>query len=149
MRIQSSRPLTLTVLGAAITGAVLLGMAPPASAVGSVQSAAVSSLATATYSPSAADKRIASALGSRVTTARFGTSFTGAVIDSGSNATVWSRNGGTALKPASTDEARHRVERLVPVRPGQAFHDEGSRGVGEQPRHPPGLRRSEPEQRGP
>ena len=102
MRIRSSRPLTLTVLGAAVTGAVLLGVAPPASAVGGVQAAAVSSLATATYAPSAADKRIASALGSRVTTARFGTSFTGAVIDSGSNATVWSRNGGTALKPAST-----------------------------------------------
>ena len=54
------------------------------------------------YTKSTADARIASALTARVTTARFGTRFTGAVMDARTGTLIWSKNGSTALMPAST-----------------------------------------------
>jgi serine-type D-Ala-D-Ala carboxypeptidase/endopeptidase (penicillin-binding protein 4) len=54
------------------------------------------------YVKSSADSRLASALNARVTTARFGTKFSGAVMDARSGTLLWSKNGSTALMPAST-----------------------------------------------
>jgi D-alanyl-D-alanine carboxypeptidase/D-alanyl-D-alanine-endopeptidase (penicillin-binding protein 4) len=54
------------------------------------------------YVKSTADARIASALTARVTTARFGTRFSGAVLDARTGTVLWSKNGSTALMPAST-----------------------------------------------
>ncbi len=45
-----------------------------------------------------------SALTSRATTARFGTGFSGTVVDAASNATVWGRNGATYRMPASANK---------------------------------------------
>jgi D-alanyl-D-alanine carboxypeptidase/D-alanyl-D-alanine-endopeptidase (penicillin-binding protein 4) len=63
---------------------------------------AASPAPAAAYKATAADTRISAALTARATTARFGTSFTGAVIDAASGQVVWSRNGSTGLMPAST-----------------------------------------------
>ena len=60
-------------------------------------------MATA-YTKTSADLRIVSKLTARATTARFGTSFSGAVVDATSNATIWRKNGDTAYKPASTNK---------------------------------------------
>lgn len=49
-----------------------------------------------------AEHRMKAKLDVRATTARFGSSFTGAVVDAASGRAVWSRNGTTALMPAST-----------------------------------------------
>ncbi|WP_344193727.1 D-alanyl-D-alanine carboxypeptidase/D-alanyl-D-alanine-endopeptidase [Pedococcus aerophilus] len=49
-----------------------------------------------------AEHRIRTMLDDRVTTARFGTSFTGAVVDAATGRVVWTRNGTTGLMPAST-----------------------------------------------
>ena len=54
------------------------------------------------YVKSSADTRLASALTARATTARFGTAFSGAVMDARSGTLLWSKNGSTALMPAST-----------------------------------------------
>lgn len=54
------------------------------------------------YVKSSADTRLASALTARATTARFGTLFSGAVMDARSGTLLWSKNGSTALMPAST-----------------------------------------------
>ncbi|MGL5928018.1 MAG: D-alanyl-D-alanine carboxypeptidase, partial [Dermatophilaceae bacterium] len=54
------------------------------------------------YTPTPADQRIVTALNARVTTARFGSSFSGAVVDSRSDSVVWQRNGTTTRMPAST-----------------------------------------------
>jgi len=52
--------------------------------------------------PSSVDRRIGSSLSARATTTRFGTAFTGAVVDAASGRLVWSRNGTTGRMPAST-----------------------------------------------
>ncbi len=51
--------------------------------------------------PTSADLRLASRLSARATTSRFGTSFSGVVIDAASNQVLWSRNGSTLRRPAS------------------------------------------------
>lgn len=70
-------------------------------ATGAATAASAPSLATA-YATTSADARIVSKLTARVTTARFGTQFSGAVYDARSGKLLWSKNGNTALKPAST-----------------------------------------------
>src|SRR4051812_8368595 len=45
--------------------------------------------------PSSVDRRIGSYLSARATTTRFGSAFTGAVVDAASGRVVWSRNGTT------------------------------------------------------
>jgi serine-type D-Ala-D-Ala carboxypeptidase/endopeptidase (penicillin-binding protein 4) len=92
-------------LGAALTGVLVLAAATTATAgPRAISAAMVTATTTPTYSKSAADLRIASMLTARVTTTRFGTSFTGAVLDADSNVTVWRKNGGTSYKPASTNK---------------------------------------------
>jgi D-alanyl-D-alanine carboxypeptidase/D-alanyl-D-alanine-endopeptidase (penicillin-binding protein 4) len=75
--------------------------ASPALTVTGTTAASAPTLAAA-YTTSSADARIVSKLNARVTTARFGTQFSGAVMDAGTGTLLWSRNGNTALKPAST-----------------------------------------------
>ena len=101
MRTRPSRPAIRILVGASLAAAMLTATATQAAAA--VTTTQVSAAAvTTTWVPSPADKRIASMLTARATTARFGTSFTGAVVDASSDARVWSRNGDTTLKPAST-----------------------------------------------
>jgi serine-type D-Ala-D-Ala carboxypeptidase/endopeptidase (penicillin-binding protein 4) len=73
----------------------------PVKATGVTTAASAPSLATA-YEPTSADARIVSKLTARVTTARFGTRFSGAVMDARTGKLLWSKNGNTALMPAST-----------------------------------------------
>jgi serine-type D-Ala-D-Ala carboxypeptidase/endopeptidase (penicillin-binding protein 4) len=97
-------------LGAVAAVALLLGASPatPAGAATNAAStvlsartsAAASSLAAYTFT--AADVRMRSSLTTRATATRFGTAFSGAVIDAASDATVWRLNGATGRMPAST-----------------------------------------------
>ena len=108
MRLPQTTRSTRCALGAVAAGALLLASAPTASAVVAAQpavatAATVSSLATA-YTPSPGDTRMRSALTARATTTRFGTSFSGAVVDAASNATVWGKSSGTYRMPASTNK---------------------------------------------
>ena len=95
-------------VGAALTaglvaaGPAASGVALPAAAVTAHAALAAQPLAASTYGVSSADRRISSALSSRVSTTRFGTAFTGAVLDAGSGRLLWSRNGSTGRMPAST-----------------------------------------------
>jgi serine-type D-Ala-D-Ala carboxypeptidase/endopeptidase (penicillin-binding protein 4) len=110
MTMTTPSSLTRLAVGAALAGTLLLSAAPVASADRAPLPGVTPASSTAVRLPSGAettqavtaDSRMASALTSRVTTARFGTSFSGAVVDVGSNATVWSRNATTARMPAST-----------------------------------------------
>lgn len=119
---------TRLVLGAALAGALLLGTAPTASAdrvpsgsLSTTSATAFRSQLPPPYVPTAADKRMASALTSRVTTTRFGTSFTGAVLDASADATVWSKNGATALMPASTTKLVTASNALTVFGPDKRF----------------------------
>ena len=104
-------PAARATLGAAAACVLLLGTATTAtaltpSATTSTTATTVTSSATAvsTYTASTADRRMARMLTARATTTRFGTTFSGAVLDARSNATVWRKNGDLALKPASTNK---------------------------------------------
>jgi serine-type D-Ala-D-Ala carboxypeptidase/endopeptidase (penicillin-binding protein 4) len=83
-------------LAAAPTGA---GAAPRTTGVGAALRAAHPAVASAA---SSADRRIGTSLSARATITRFGTAFTGAVVDAASGRLVWSRNGTTGRMPAST-----------------------------------------------
>ena len=96
--LHPGRRLTSVLAACALVGAALAAQAPAAGAPTGDSAAR----AATTYARTAADKRIASALSSRVTTTRFGSSFSGAVMDSGSNTLLWSKGGDSALMPAST-----------------------------------------------
>ena len=113
MRIPPTAPAVRATLGAAIAGALLLAAAPTASGDDRnprTGTSPTSTTSTRTHSPdryntaTPADQRMASALTSRATTTRFGTSFSGAVVDAASNATVWSRSGSTGRMPASANK---------------------------------------------
>jgi D-alanyl-D-alanine carboxypeptidase/D-alanyl-D-alanine-endopeptidase (penicillin-binding protein 4) len=121
----ASRPAARAVLGAAITGLLLLGSTHPASAgtAAATQSAApaVATSTLAAYTYTAADVRMRSALTSRATSARFGTSFTGAVVDAASNTVVWRKNGDTALMPASTAKLVTAANALTVFGPAKRF----------------------------
>ncbi|WP_270886717.1 D-alanyl-D-alanine carboxypeptidase/D-alanyl-D-alanine-endopeptidase [Pedococcus sp. 5OH_020] len=117
-RLSGERGRTRTVSRALVTGVAVgtmvaaLAAVAPASASPAVspavtaaaapRSAPASTTALATYTRTSADLRISSKLTGRVTITRFGTSFTGSVIDAASGAVVWSKNGSTGLMPAST-----------------------------------------------
>lgn len=124
---RTSRTTRSTVL--VVAGAVLLAVAPTASASGSsprTSIAPVSSRASRTLSvgaspPTAADLRMASALTSRATTTRFGMSFSGAVVDAASNAIVWSKSGTTGKMPASTNKLVTASNVLTLLGPDKRF----------------------------
>ena len=99
MRMPRTARTTHSALGVVAVGALLLAAAPTASA-----STSTVHTSLASYAATPADTRMASALTSRATTTRFGTSFSGAVVDAASNATVWSKSGSTGRMPASTNK---------------------------------------------
>ncbi len=99
------RPAGSGALGVALAAGLLV--AAPSGAGAAPRTAGVSTalrpaLSAVTSAPSSADRRIGSSLSSRVTTSRFGSAFTGAVVDAASGRLVWSRNGTSGLMPAST-----------------------------------------------
>lgn len=106
---------TAVVAATALGTGVLLAAAP-----GSATAAPAATVA-ATYAPTPADSRMATALTSRATIARFGTQFSGAVIDATSNTVVWSKNGSTALKPASTTKLVTAANALTVFGPDKRF----------------------------
>ncbi|MGG5259259.1 D-alanyl-D-alanine carboxypeptidase/D-alanyl-D-alanine-endopeptidase [Phycicoccus avicenniae] len=87
--------------GAPTAGAVT-GPRASSPATAAAVAPAAAPAAAAAYTYTAADLRLNRALKSRVTTARFGTAFSGTVLDAGSNTLIWTRGGSTALMPAST-----------------------------------------------
>jgi len=131
MRTTPPTSMPRLLLGAALAGAVLIAAAPTASAdrvplpgVAPVSGTATRTLSEAHYVRSAGDTRMASALTSRATTTRFGTSFSGAVLDVATNATVWSKNGTTTRMPASTNKLVTAANALTVLGPNARFTTE-------------------------
>ena len=141
MRMPSTIQSCRAAVGAAAAAALLLGGAQAASATGALPPASTSPARTtvergsepavvaAGYTPSAGDTRMAKALTSRVTTTRFGTSFSGAVVDATSNATVWSRNGTTGKMPASTNKLVTASNALTLLGPDKRWTTEVRQGA--------------------
>lgn len=102
------------VAAAAVTGGLLLGAAP-------TNASAAPRPTEKTYVRTPADQRMVSALSSRVTTARFGTQFSGAVIDASTNAVIWTKNGSTTLMPASTTKLVTAANALTVFGPTKRF----------------------------
>ena len=76
------------------------------------------------------DQRMHRALDNRVTTARFGTQFSGTVIDTASNKVVWSKRATTQLMPASNAKlftAAAALDTLGPDRTFPTYVRRGSR----------------------
>ncbi|WP_426565267.1 D-alanyl-D-alanine carboxypeptidase/D-alanyl-D-alanine endopeptidase [Angustibacter sp. McL0619] len=95
----------------------------PASARTAV-TAAVSGAASAARTvaaPTAADRRIAAMLSARATVARFGTQYSGTVIDVASNRVVWSYKGRVPRRPASTTKLVTATNALSLYGPGYRF----------------------------
>ncbi|GAB3442954.1 hypothetical protein GCM10027517_20730 [Phycicoccus ginsengisoli] len=76
-----------------------------------------------------ADPRISQLLGARATTSRFGTAFSGAVVDAASGRVVWSRNGNTGLMPASTTKLVTATDALAVFGSGHRFTTRVTRGT--------------------
>ena len=113
---QTSRPVLRRAASAAtaattLAAALLLGSAP-----GSATAAG-----TTGYTKTAADVRMTSALTARATVARFGTAFSGAVIDADSDTVLWRKNGTTALMPASTTKLVTAANALTTFGPEKTF----------------------------
>ncbi len=113
--------LTTTVLSTALGAGALVAAAP--TAITAPESVAVDATTAAlvSYARTAADTRMTSALTSRATTARFGSKFSGAVVDAGSNTVVWSKNGSTGLMPASTTKLVTASNALTVFGPAKRF----------------------------
>ena len=148
MRLIPAVRTTRCTLGAVAVGALLLGASPTASATASTggsrtapttSAGALGVAAAYTFTPG--DLRMRTALTARATTARFGTAFTGAVVDAGSNVAVWRKNGSTGLMPASTNKlvtASNALTLFGPtkqwttrVRTGPAVHQVVLQGSGD------------------
>lgn len=99
-------PRVLLASAAAAGVASTVGVATVGVAGAATGSAATGATSTSRPDPAyvrtTADTRLASRLTTRATATRFGSAFSGAVMDAGSNTLLWSRNGDTALMPAST-----------------------------------------------
>jgi D-alanyl-D-alanine carboxypeptidase/D-alanyl-D-alanine-endopeptidase (penicillin-binding protein 4) len=127
MRTSRTTYFTRSALGVVAAGALVLAVTPTSSAsavaptTAPVSSAAARVTSLASYAVSPGDTRMRSALTSRATAARFGTSFSGAVVDAASNATVWSKNGGTGRMPASTTKLVTASNALTLFGPGKRW----------------------------
>ena len=129
MRMPLTTRSARSALVAVAAGALLLAAAPTASGAagtpltGAVPTASTTATAAsvAAYAATPADTRMASALTSRATTTRFGTSFSGAVVDAASNATVWSKSGTTGRLPASTTKLVTASNALTLMGPDKRF----------------------------
>ena len=108
MRLPLTARTTRTTLATVAAGALLLGGASTASAGVGTQSASAattsSTASVAAYAFTPGDVRMRSALTSRATTARFGTGFSGTVVDAASNVAVWRKNSTTYRMPASINK---------------------------------------------
>ena len=105
MRLPPTARTTRSTLGAIAAAALLLGGASTASAgVGAQPARTATTAKAAAYTATPADVRMKAALASRATTARFGTMFSGSVIDAASNAYVWGKNSNSYRLPASTNK---------------------------------------------
>ncbi|MFL6079201.1 MAG: D-alanyl-D-alanine carboxypeptidase/D-alanyl-D-alanine-endopeptidase [Ornithinibacter sp.] len=125
MRPSPTARTTRTTLGAIAAGALLLAGASTASAgvrtPAADAPARASAAALAAYTASPADVRMRSALTSRATTARFGTVFSGTVLDAASNTTVWGRNSTSYRMPASTNKLVTATNALTVFGPGKRW----------------------------
>ena len=108
---------------AAVVAALAVGTAPAtasatatASTVGSARAGAPSLSAT-----TPADSRIASTLSARATSTRFGTAFSGTVIDAESNELIWATRGTTQLMPASNTKLFTAAAALDTFGPDRRF----------------------------
>jgi D-alanyl-D-alanine carboxypeptidase/D-alanyl-D-alanine-endopeptidase (penicillin-binding protein 4) len=83
---------------------------------------------TFTKAPNA-DPRISQLLTARATTSRFGSAFSGAVVDAASGKVVWTRNGNTGLMPASTTKLVTATDALAVFGSGHRFTTRVKRGT--------------------
>ena len=113
------------VVAALAAGAVPATAAPPTAGAAPRLAAAAPALATATP----ADDRIASRLTARATTARFGTSFSGTVIDASSNEIIWSTRRTKELMPASNTKLFTAAAALDTFGPQRRFGTYVRRGA--------------------
>ncbi len=131
MRVSTRRPTVLrapartsAVLATAATAVALLAgpttAAHAATGAPTPSSSGYSRIFSETTA-SSADLRMRAALTRRATTARFGTGFSGAVVDAKSNRVVWSKNGDTALMPASTTKLVTASNALTVFGPSKRF----------------------------
>ena len=120
------RRLTIALLASALGAAPVLATAGSAQAAGSGDGPTITGR---TIWPRT-DNRINSLLTSRATTARFGTSFTGAVVDAASGKVVWSKNGSTGYMPASTTKWVTATDALRVFGPSYRFTTTVKRGPG-------------------
>jgi D-alanyl-D-alanine carboxypeptidase/D-alanyl-D-alanine-endopeptidase (penicillin-binding protein 4) len=132
MRMPTPTPTARAAIGAALAGTLLLLSGPAASAgevTGGTGTSPTTTTVTRSYNPSfysttTGDARMASALTARATSTRFGTSFSGAVVDAGSNTTVWSKSGSTGRMPASTNKLVTASNALTVFGPDKRFTTE-------------------------
>ncbi|NYG07263.1 D-alanyl-D-alanine carboxypeptidase/D-alanyl-D-alanine-endopeptidase (penicillin-binding protein 4) [Phycicoccus badiiscoriae] len=123
------RPVTLRRFTTAVVASTL-GLAPAIASSATAQAQVAAAIATVkpAVTPSTSDARVASLLTSRVTTARFGTAFSGAVIDAATGRLVWSKNGSTGLMPASTTKWATATDALRVLGPSRRFDTTVKRG---------------------
>lgn len=115
-----SRALRRTLVVAAVTpvaGAVLAG--PSAFAAGKAVTTAGESDAPVVLDP--AEQKIADHLRTRSQNASLGTTFSGVVLDAGSDKVIWGHDAGTALMPASTAKLGTAVAALTALSPDRRF----------------------------
>lgn len=118
MPLPRRRPAALFAFAVATAVAASLAQAVPSSAAGGARPAAVRAAAF-TYTP--ADVRMRSLLSARASTTAFGPVFGGAVVDVAANRVVWSKNGGTRLRPASTTKLVTATNALSVLGPAYRF----------------------------
>jgi D-alanyl-D-alanine carboxypeptidase/D-alanyl-D-alanine-endopeptidase (penicillin-binding protein 4) len=118
-----------TTVTAALTTALVATTIAPATADPITPSGNTTRALTTTHLTTAADRRMNQALATRATTARFGTAFSGAVIDVTNGNLVWSKNGTTALRPASTTKLVTATNALRVFGPGYRFTTTVRRGA--------------------
>ncbi len=134
------RPTRLTgaAISAALIGAVAASGLASAPLVGlggtSSSSSSVADVSRAELVSSSgrtpADRRIAARLTTRVTRSRFGTRFSGAAMDAGSGAVLWSRHGSTSLMPASNAKLVTAANALTAFGPGYRLRTTTRLGAG-------------------
>ncbi len=118
MPLPRRRPAALFSIVAATAVVASLVQAAPSSAAGG---SAPSLVRSASYAYTPADLRIRSVLTQRATTTAFGTAFGGAVVDVASQRVVWSKNGGTRLRPASATKLVTATNALSLLGPAYRF----------------------------
>src|SRR4051812_44678480 len=115
--VRPARPAAL--VAAAAVAAVVAPVALAAPSSGATRTAGAVTAAAYRYTP--ADSRMRSALTSRATTKSFGTAFSGAVVDVASDTVLWTKNGGSRMRPASTTKLVTATNALTTFGPAYRF----------------------------